>query len=325
MLGRPWWRTGVNTEAKLLLLGRAFDTLGAVRVDWHTDIRNIRSQAAIERLGATREGVLRLHRQRPDGTWRDTVQYAMTVDEWPNAQARLRERLRGRHRWPDDGGRAGRSPTSGRTCWAPSAIILLPGPNSLFVLSTAAQRGVAAGYRAAAGRVRRRRGADVLSAAGVASLLKAYPPLFMVIKYAGAAYLAYVGVTMLRGAGRRWRDRNDPTHAAAASTPPEPAAMRSPFRKALVISLLNPKAILFFISFFIQFVDPGYAWPALSFLLLGLIAQVTSVLYLTALIFAGTFLAAQFRQRRRLAAGGTTAVAALFLAFSLKLATASAG
>ncbi|PYC71919.1 GNAT family N-acetyltransferase [Micromonospora arborensis] len=93
-LGRPWWRTGINTEAKLLLLGRAFDDLGAVRVVWHTDIRNVRSQAAIERLGATREGVLRMHRQRPDGSWRDTVQYAMTVDEWPNAQVRLREMLR---------------------------------------------------------------------------------------------------------------------------------------------------------------------------------------------------------------------------------------
>ena len=93
-LGRPWWRSGINTEAKLLLLGRAFDELGAVRVAWHTDIRNTRSQAAIERLGATREGVLRMHRQRPDGSWRDTVQYAMTVDEWPNAQVRLRERLR---------------------------------------------------------------------------------------------------------------------------------------------------------------------------------------------------------------------------------------
>ncbi|MEU1755325.1 GNAT family N-acetyltransferase [Micromonospora matsumotoense] len=94
-LGRQWWRSGINTEAKLLLLGRAFETLGAVRVVWHTDIRNTRSQAAIARLGATREGVLRMHRQRPDGSWRDTVQYAMTVDEWPNAQARLRERLRG--------------------------------------------------------------------------------------------------------------------------------------------------------------------------------------------------------------------------------------
>lgn len=92
-LGRPWWRTGINTEAKLLLLRRAFDDLGAVRVAWHTDIRNVRSQAAVERLGATREGVLRMHRQRPDGSWRDTVQYAMTVDEWPNAQATLRERL----------------------------------------------------------------------------------------------------------------------------------------------------------------------------------------------------------------------------------------
>ncbi|SCG52443.1 bifunctional pyridoxamine 5'-phosphate oxidase family protein/GNAT family N-acetyltransferase [Micromonospora halophytica] len=92
-LGRPWWRSGINTEAKLLLLTRAFDELGAVRVAWHTDIRNTRSQAAIERLGATREGVLRMHRQRPDGSWRDTVQYAMTIDEWPNAQVKLRERL----------------------------------------------------------------------------------------------------------------------------------------------------------------------------------------------------------------------------------------
>jgi RimJ/RimL family protein N-acetyltransferase/nitroimidazol reductase NimA-like FMN-containing flavoprotein (pyridoxamine 5'-phosphate oxidase superfamily) len=93
-LGRPWWRTGINTEAKLLLLTRAFDELGAVRVVWHTDIRNERSQRAIERLGASREGVLRMHKQRPDGSWRDTVQYSMTVDEWPNAQASLRERLR---------------------------------------------------------------------------------------------------------------------------------------------------------------------------------------------------------------------------------------
>ncbi|MBO4209804.1 bifunctional pyridoxamine 5'-phosphate oxidase family protein/GNAT family N-acetyltransferase [Micromonospora echinofusca] len=93
-LGRPWWRTGINTEAKLLLLSRAFDTLGANRVVWHTDIRNDRSQRAIERLGAQREGVLRMHRQRPDGSWRDTVQYSMTVDEWPEAQLNLRKRLR---------------------------------------------------------------------------------------------------------------------------------------------------------------------------------------------------------------------------------------
>lgn len=91
-LGRPWWRTGVNSEAKLLLLERAFDVLGAQRVVWHTDVRNARSQAAIERLGAVREGVLRRHKPRPDGTWRDTVQYAMTVEDWPAAADRLRSR-----------------------------------------------------------------------------------------------------------------------------------------------------------------------------------------------------------------------------------------
>ncbi|MDQ1750231.1 MAG: N-acetyltransferase [Pseudonocardiales bacterium] len=88
-LGRPWWRTGHNTDSKLLLLGHAFESLGAVRVVWHTDIRNERSQAAIERLGAVREGVLRKHRIRRDGSWRDTVQYAMTDDDWPAAHAVL--------------------------------------------------------------------------------------------------------------------------------------------------------------------------------------------------------------------------------------------
>ena len=93
-LGQRWWRTGHNTESKLLMMAFAFETLGAVRVVWHTDIFNTRSQAAIERLGATREGVLRKHRRRYDGSWRDTVQYAMVDDDWPAARAALSARLR---------------------------------------------------------------------------------------------------------------------------------------------------------------------------------------------------------------------------------------
>ncbi len=88
-IARRFWRTGVNTESKLIMMSRAFEGLGAERLVWHTDIRNIRSQAAIERLGAQREGVLRHHRIRPDGSWRDTVQYAMLRDEWPEVKARL--------------------------------------------------------------------------------------------------------------------------------------------------------------------------------------------------------------------------------------------
>ena len=93
-IGHTWfarahWRTQLNTESKLIMLCRAFDELGAERVVWHTDIRNTRSQAAIERLGATREGVLRHHRIRRDGSWRDTVQYSMLSADWPAARDRL--------------------------------------------------------------------------------------------------------------------------------------------------------------------------------------------------------------------------------------------
>lgn len=92
-LGRRWWRGPHNTESKLLLLTYAFEGLGAVRVVWHTDIYNERSQRAIERLGATKEGVLRKHRIRADGSWRDTVQYSMTDEDWPAAQEKLSRRL----------------------------------------------------------------------------------------------------------------------------------------------------------------------------------------------------------------------------------------
>lgn len=94
-LGKPWWRTGHNTESKLLLLNQAFDVLEAARVVWHTDVLNERSRAAIERLGARLEGVLRKHRIRADGTWRDSAQYSMTDEDWPAARDRLRASLLG--------------------------------------------------------------------------------------------------------------------------------------------------------------------------------------------------------------------------------------
>jgi RimJ/RimL family protein N-acetyltransferase len=92
-LGRRFWRTGVNTEAKLLLLRRAFDQLDCARVVWHVDIFNERSQTAVARIGGVREGVLRKHRIRRDGSWRDTVLFSMTDDEWPAARDALEARL----------------------------------------------------------------------------------------------------------------------------------------------------------------------------------------------------------------------------------------
>ena len=90
---RSVWRTAVNTESKLLLLTHAFEELGMGKVVWQTDIRNVRSQNAIVRLGAQREGVQRRAKRRPDGTWRDSVFFSMPADEWPEARARLTGRL----------------------------------------------------------------------------------------------------------------------------------------------------------------------------------------------------------------------------------------
>lgn len=88
-LGREWQRTAVNTEAKYLLLRHAFERLGCVRVEFKTDARNTRSQAAIERIGATREGVLRQHMIVQDNYLRDSVYFSVLDSEWP----RVREHL----------------------------------------------------------------------------------------------------------------------------------------------------------------------------------------------------------------------------------------
>ncbi|GIH90281.1 leucine efflux protein LeuE [Planobispora siamensis] len=200
-------------------------------------------------------------------------------------------------------------------------IILLPGPNSLYVLATAARHGVRQGYLGAAGVFVGDTVLMALSAAGAASVLKTTPLLAAMVKYAGGAYLAWMGFQMIRGAWRAWRSPK--TAAAAAEETVEPAA--NPFRRALIISLLNPKAILFFISFFVLFVDPGYSAPALSFLILGTILQIFSMLYLSALIFGGTYLAAQFRRRRVLTATFTAVTGGLFVGFGAKLATSTIG
>jgi hypothetical protein len=189
----------VNTEAKLMLLERAFEVLGAEKVFWYTDIRNERSQQAIARLGATRDGLIRRQRLRPDGTWRDTVLFAMTAEEWPaaaNASAPGWPRHDGEH--PPEPHRRGfvifatvrrRWVRRGDVCKATGfwtyghcrrggaalrmgtvlgitefwtyvlgtvAIVLLPGPNSIFVLTVGAQRGRAHGLPGRRGGVRRR-------------------------------------------------------------------------------------------------------------------------------------------------------------------------
>jgi leucine efflux protein len=206
-------------------------------------------------------------------------------------------------------------------------IILLPGPNSLYVLSVATARGVRPGFQGAFGVFVGDTILLALTALGAASLLRTHPAIFMVVKVAGAAYLSWVGLNLLRGALAGIRSPQAPVEQnTVASSPQAPTAaahLQRPFRRALVISLLNPKAILFLLSFFVQFIDPTYAQPEVPFLILSTILMVFSAVYLTALIFAGARLAQTFSERRRLSAGLSSLVGGLFLWFGAKLATAN--
>ena len=92
-LGASYRRTHINTAAKYLMLNHAFETILANRVELNTDIRNIRSQRAMERIGAVRDGVLRCHTIMRDGFVRDTVNYSFTVRDWPTTKGHLRKML----------------------------------------------------------------------------------------------------------------------------------------------------------------------------------------------------------------------------------------
>jgi leucine efflux protein len=202
-------------------------------------------------------------------------------------------------------------------------IILLPGPNSLYVLSVATARGVRAGYQGAFGVFVGDTILLCLTALGAASLLRTHPELFMVVKYAGAAYLTWVGINLIRGAIAKWHSGTPVEVDADVAVTQMVANLQQPFKRALVISLLNPKAILFLLSFFVQFIDPTYDTPAVPFLILGGIIMGLSALYLSALIFAGARMAQTFSRRQRLSASLSSAVGALFMWFGAKLATAS--
>lgn len=88
------WRTGVNLEAKLLLLAYAFETLGCLRIEFHTDSRNLRSRTSLERLGAHFEGILRAHQITRNGTLRDSAIYSVLATEWPSVRSGIISRLR---------------------------------------------------------------------------------------------------------------------------------------------------------------------------------------------------------------------------------------
>ena len=201
------------------------------------------------------------------------------------------------------------------------AVILLPGPNSMYCLAVAGQHGVKAAYRAVGGILL---GDCVLLAAtalGAGALLKAVPELFHAVKLVGGLYLAYIGWNLLRGAVKKWQAYFRPSETLAQVQ--NASAPQHVFKRALLLSLTNPKAILFLLSFFVQFINPAYAHPGLTFLALALILQIISFVYLSVLVFAGFHLTQVFRRHQKTAAAGMGMVGAAFIGFAVNMWTAT--
>lgn len=196
-------------------------------------------------------------------------------------------------------------------------IILLPGPNSLYVMSIAARHGVKIGYLGAFGVFCGDSILIIATVLGAATLIHTFPWIFVLLKIIGAIYLAYLGLRLLYAGYTTWHSTAQNINATHTNQSTESI---HPFRTALAISLINPKAILFYLSFFIQFVDPSYSYPALSFTLLAFLLQVISMAYLTLLIFSGIKIAHYFNSHYKLAASAVAGVGILFCVFGIKLA-----
>ncbi len=196
-------------------------------------------------------------------------------------------------------------------------IIFLPGPNSLYCLSVAGAYGIKAGYRTVLGILIGDSILIVVTVLGMGTLLRMYPMLFNGIKLIGGAYLAYIGTRLIYGAYQTYQHRLRLIQAKHLPPPKLPA--QNFFYRALSLSLTNPKAILFLLSFFVQFVDPTYPHPFLSFFVLACILQAVSLAYLSLLVFFGRLLVQKFSGKPWVSILAMSAVGVLFLGFAANL------
>ena len=197
-------------------------------------------------------------------------------------------------------------------------IILLPGPNSLYVLALSAEQGWRKGIWASAGIVVGDAILMLSVALGAATVLASSPITYSALRLLGAGYLARLGFGIIRVGMARLQAKG--ATANTTSLPQAQAIMRlHPFLAALLLALTNPKAIFFFISFFTQFVDPDFHQPALSFFYLAVVTQLISIAYLAILIGAGQYCLGLVKAHHRIAASLWLATGVLFIGFSLRL------
>ena len=194
-------------------------------------------------------------------------------------------------------------------------IILLPGPNSIYVLTIATQKGWRSGVWGAFGIFIGDSILMIAVALGAASLLLSSPLIFGLVRGVGALYLAWMGLGLLRSGLLRWSE------GAQVKTYEIQLRLMQlhPTLAALSLSLTNPKAIFFFIAFFSQFIHPDNSNPAYTFMYLAIVLQIMSMAYLGGLICAGQFFSKHFEGHPRSAAVLWVLAGILFIAFALRL------
>lgn len=186
------------------------------------------------------------------------------------------------------------------------ALVLAPGPGSLFVAKSAALSGVGTGMRAMLGIMLGDTCLILLSFFGVSALFAAHPSLFHVVRILGAGYLIYLGIlSLFRPVGKAM----EPSDASSAA-----------FRKAFTITLLNPKAVLFFTAFFPLFICTPEGGLFIKYAYLTLVFMAVSATYLSLLTRLTVKVGAQFKQNRLMQSVARKACGCLFVAFGVKVA-----
>ncbi|MFY9993515.1 MAG: leucine efflux protein LeuE [Leclercia sp.] len=190
-------------------------------------------------------------------------------------------------------------------------IVLVPGPNTLFVLKTGIGHGVKKGYLAASGVFIGDAVLMFLAWAGVAALIQTTPVLFNIVRYLGAFYLLWLGGKML------WSVARHKQQGESGGMEPAKAIMK----RSLVLSMTNPKAILFYVSFFVQFIDVHAQNTGVAFMILAVTLEIISFIYMSFLIFSGAFVTRYLKTKKKLAKLGNGLIGLLFVGFAARLAS----
>ncbi|HJV86682.1 MAG TPA: leucine efflux protein LeuE [Noviherbaspirillum sp.] len=191
---------------------------------------------------------------------------------------------------------------------ATMVFLMLPGPGTFCVLTCTGQRGVRGGYASLFGLMLGDAVLMFLAAIGVAALLQANPLLFKGLQYLGAAYLAYLGIRLLTA-----KKEQGGTFV--------PFSNAADFRRGFLVTLINPKAIVFYMAFFPLFIDPATHQGSTTFIAMGAVISSCTLFYGSLLVLVGNAAARRLARNRRIAAFATRMAGIFLIGFGIKLTT----